>query len=132
MGLALLVSAGWFVAILVLTPASSRPYIGGSQNNSFWNVLFGYNGFGRLSGNETGSVGGGAQGTTGRWGPTGLTRMFKSSFGDGAVVAPPHRAVPAGGRPRDHDPGRAHRSDARRTRRVGRLAPRHRAGVQPR
>ena len=42
-----------------LWPASSRPYIGGSQNNSFWNVLFGYNGFGRLTGSETGSVGGG-------------------------------------------------------------------------
>ena len=64
-----------------LWPASSRPYIGGSQNNSFWNVLFGYNGFGRLTGNESGSVGGGAQGTTGRWGPTGITRMFNSQFG---------------------------------------------------
>jgi 4-amino-4-deoxy-L-arabinose transferase-like glycosyltransferase len=84
MGVAMLVSAGWFVAILVLTPASSRPYIGGSQNNSFWNVLFGYNGFGRLTGNESGSVGGGAPGTSGRWGPTGLTRMFNPSFGDGA------------------------------------------------
>src|SRR4051812_11314002 len=84
MGLAMVVAAGWFAAILVLTPASSRPYIGGSQNNSFWNVLFGYNGFGRLTGNETGSVGGGPQGTTGRWGATGLTRMFNPSFGDGA------------------------------------------------
>ena len=58
------------------------PYIGGSQNNSLWNVLFGYNGFGRLTGNETGSVvGGGAQGTAGRWGPTGLLRMFNAQFG---------------------------------------------------
>lgn len=88
MGISMLVAAGWFVAILVLTPASSRPYIGGSQNNSFWNVLFGYNGFGRLTGNETGSVGGGGPGGPGggggQWGQTGITRMFNTSFGDGA------------------------------------------------
>ena len=33
-GLALVVSAGWWVAIVELWPASSRPYIGGSQDNS--------------------------------------------------------------------------------------------------
>jgi 4-amino-4-deoxy-L-arabinose transferase-like glycosyltransferase len=76
----MLVAGGWWVAIVQLTPASARPYIGGSQNNSFWNVLFGYNGFGRLSGNENGSVGG-AGPIGGRWGPTGLTRMFNSNFG---------------------------------------------------
>jgi 4-amino-4-deoxy-L-arabinose transferase-like glycosyltransferase len=79
---AFVVSAGWWVATVMLTPASARPYIGGSQNNSFWNVLFGYNGFGRLSGNERGSVvGGGAQGRPNSWGPTGLTRMFNAQFG---------------------------------------------------
>ncbi len=80
-GVALLVSAGWWIAIVQLWPASSRPYIGGSQNNSLWNVIFGYNGFGRLTGNETGSVGGGPQGAAGRWGPTGWTRMFNAEFG---------------------------------------------------
>ncbi len=80
-GAALLLSAGWWIAIVQLWPASSRPYIGGSQNNSLWNVIFGYNGFGRLTGNETGSVGGGAQGTAGRWGPTGWTRLFNTEFG---------------------------------------------------
>jgi 4-amino-4-deoxy-L-arabinose transferase-like glycosyltransferase len=79
---AFIVSAGWWVAIVMLTPASARPYIGGSQNNSFWNVLFGYNGLGRLNGNENGSVvGGGGQGRAGAWGPTGLTRMFNAQFG---------------------------------------------------
>ena len=82
LGLAALVAGGWWVAIVQLWPASSRPYIGGSQNNSFWNVLFGYNGFGRLTGNESGSVvGGGAAGAAGQWGPTGWTRMFNTSFG---------------------------------------------------
>ena len=79
-GVAMLVAAGWWIAIVQLTPKSSRPYIGGSQNNSLWNLIFGYNGFGRLTGNENGSVGGGAQAGS-RWGPTGLTRMFNSDFG---------------------------------------------------
>ncbi len=77
---AMLVSAGWWIAAVQLTPASARPYIGGSQNNSLWNLMFGYNGFGRLTGDETGSVGGGTRGG-GRWGATGLVRMFNNSFG---------------------------------------------------
>src|SRR4029453_2074604 len=32
-GLALVVSAGWYIAIVELVPASMRPYIGGSQKN---------------------------------------------------------------------------------------------------
>jgi 4-amino-4-deoxy-L-arabinose transferase-like glycosyltransferase len=79
-GVAVLVSAGWWVAIVELVPASARPYIGGSQDNSVLNLIFGYNGFGRLTGNETGSVGGGG-GQGGRWGPTGWTRLFNSEFG---------------------------------------------------
>ena len=57
-GVALVVSAGWWVAAVQLTPAADRPYVGGSPNNSELNLIFGYNGFGRLTGNETGSVGG--------------------------------------------------------------------------
>jgi 4-amino-4-deoxy-L-arabinose transferase-like glycosyltransferase len=77
---ALLVSAGWWIAIVELWPAASRPYIGGSQGNNVLELIFGYNGFGRLTGDETGSVGGGG-GQSGRWGPTGLTRMFGTEFG---------------------------------------------------
>ena len=80
-GVVLLVSSGWWVAIVALWPKSSRPYIGGSQNNSILNLIFGYNGFGRITGNETGSVGGGAAGTAGRWGPTGWNRLFQSEWG---------------------------------------------------
>ncbi|MFF0012952.1 glycosyltransferase family 39 protein [Streptomyces sp. NPDC005374] len=80
--LALVVSGGWWVAIVELWPASSRPYIGGSQNNSFLELTFGYNGLGRLNGDETGSVGGGGGGTgTGQWGETGWNRMFNSEIG---------------------------------------------------
>ncbi|MFD9389704.1 glycosyltransferase family 39 protein [Streptomyces sp. NPDC060000] len=79
---ALIVSGGWWVAIVELWPASSRPYIGGSQNNSFLELTFGYNGLGRLNGEETGSVGGGGGGgNTGQWGETGWDRMFNSEIG---------------------------------------------------
>ncbi|MGW1490580.1 ArnT family glycosyltransferase [Streptomyces sp. NPDC002402] len=80
-GLAMIVSAGWWVAIVELWPASSRPYIGGSQNNSFLEVTFGYNGLGRINGNETGSVGGGGGGRGGGWGETGIDRMFAGNIG---------------------------------------------------
>ena len=80
---ALLVASGWWVAVVQLTPAADRPYVGGSQNNSILNLIFGYNGFGRLSGNESGSVvGGGALARGGSiWGPTGWNRLFQSSMG---------------------------------------------------
>ena len=79
-GVALLVAAGWWVAVVELTPARLRPAIGGSTDNSVLNLIFGYNGIGRLSGNEKGSVGGG--GTAGSmWGPTGWNRLFNKSFG---------------------------------------------------
>ena len=73
---AMVLSAGWWVAIVELVPASMRPYIGGSQDNSFLSVTFGYNGLGRINGDETGSVGGGNG-----WGATGLARMFSSAIG---------------------------------------------------
>ncbi|MCX5387682.1 glycosyltransferase family 39 protein [Streptomyces sp. NBC_00083] len=98
----LLVSGGWWVAAVELWPKSSRPYIGGSQHNSFLELTFGYNGLGRLSGDETGSVGGGGARTGGMpggmelpagmrpgggggggggWGATGVGRMFNSEIG---------------------------------------------------
>src|SRR6185503_11025965 len=78
-GVAMLVSAGWWVLAVELWPADSRPYIGGSQNNSVLELVFGYNGLGRLTGNESGSVGGGPANAAGRWGPTGWLRMFNDS-----------------------------------------------------
>ncbi|MFF7894897.1 glycosyltransferase family 39 protein [Streptomyces sp. NPDC007907] len=80
---AIVASGGWWVAIVELRPASSRPYIGGSQNNSFLELTFGYNGLGRLNGDETGSVGGGGGGGNGggAWGETGWDRLFSSSVG---------------------------------------------------
>ena len=45
----LVVSASWS-AILELTPASRRPFVGGSTNNTERNLTFGYNGLGRVEG----------------------------------------------------------------------------------
>ena len=81
MGVATLVAAGWWVAAVALTPAADRPYVGGSQDNSILNLIFGYNGFGRITGHETGSVGGGTVAGS-MWGPTGLTRLFNAEFGN--------------------------------------------------
>lgn len=82
-GVAVVVSAGWWVAAVALWPASSRPYIGGSTNNSVLDLVFGYNGFGRLTGNEGGSPGGGG-GTAGSsfGGATGITRLLSSEMGN--------------------------------------------------
>jgi 4-amino-4-deoxy-L-arabinose transferase-like glycosyltransferase len=76
-----LVAAGWWVAAVMLTPAADRPYIGGSTNNSILGLTFGYNGFGRLDGNETGSVGFGGHGVAATGGSSGLTRLFASDMG---------------------------------------------------
>ncbi len=78
---AMVVAGGWWVAIVELWPAASRPYIGGSQTNSMLELILGYNGFGRLTGNETGSVvpGGGQGGSM--WGETGWDRLLSSSYG---------------------------------------------------
>ena len=75
---ALAVSAGWYIAVFTLTPASMRPYMGGSQTNSFLELAFGYNGLGRLTGDEVGSVGGGNGGT---WGSIGILRLFTGVSG---------------------------------------------------
>ncbi|KQU06919.1 glycosyl transferase [Rhodococcus sp. Leaf7] len=79
---AMIVAAGWWIAIVELWPASSRPWIGGSQNNSILELTLGYNGLGRLNGEETGSVTpGGGTGGGSMWGETGITRVFDSSQG---------------------------------------------------
>jgi len=78
----MIAAAGWWIAIVELWPAASRPYIGGSQDNSILELTLGYNGLGRLNGDETGSVGGGgAGGGTGMWGETGLGRLFGGEIG---------------------------------------------------
>ena len=88
----MILAAGWWVAIVSLWPASDRPYIGGSQHNSILELTFGYNGFGRLTGSETGSVGGGMG-----WGQTGLLRMFTSDIGSQVAWLIPAALILGGG-----------------------------------
>ena len=79
---ATLVAALWWPVVVSLVPSADRPYIGGSQNNSIWNLIFGYNGLGRISGQESGSVGGfGGTGHASIWGPTGWDRLFLTDMG---------------------------------------------------
>jgi 4-amino-4-deoxy-L-arabinose transferase-like glycosyltransferase len=80
-GAAVVVAAGWWVAIVMLTPAADRPYVGGSTNDNILQLTFGYNGLGRLDGNETGAVGPATRSTAAFGGPAGLTRLFSSSMG---------------------------------------------------
>ena len=77
-GLALVVSAGWWVALVELWPAGSRPYVGGSTDNSELNLIFGYNGFARIFGGGGGAPGGGASTFAGS---SGILRMFNTELG---------------------------------------------------
>jgi len=96
-GLAIVVSAGWWLLAVALWPAADRPYIGGSTNNSPLELAFGYNGLGRIFGGE-GNGGGGFAGRAlpggaeafpgGGGGPgglfggqTGLGRLFGTEIG---------------------------------------------------
>lgn len=80
---ALVISGGWFVALVSLWPADSRPYIGGSTDNSLLELALGYNGLGRVMGGEGNGGGGGpgGGGNTGFGGSTGITRLFGDSMG---------------------------------------------------
>ena len=82
MGVGLIVGAGWWILVAELTPAADRPYFGGSTNNNILQLAIGYNGLGRLTGNETGSIGGGGNGQGANFGgATGILRLFHSEFG---------------------------------------------------
>jgi 4-amino-4-deoxy-L-arabinose transferase-like glycosyltransferase len=80
---AMLLAAGWWVLAVTLWPAASRPYIGGSTNNSVLDLVFGYNGLGRISGGSgNGGAGGGGASGSSFGGATGLSRLFSSEMGN--------------------------------------------------
>lgn len=60
-GLALVAVGGAWPLLVTLTPASDRPWISGTADNSIWSLIFGYNGLGRVAG-QTGGPGGGGGG----------------------------------------------------------------------
>jgi 4-amino-4-deoxy-L-arabinose transferase-like glycosyltransferase len=71
----LLVSSLWWVALTALWPGR-KPFIGGSDDGTVWNLVVGYNGFGMLFGQSTGGGGGAVAG-----GEPGLLRMFGAKNG---------------------------------------------------
>jgi 4-amino-4-deoxy-L-arabinose transferase-like glycosyltransferase len=60
-GATLLATAGWWVAIVLLTPAAGRPFVGSTTDNNILQLTFGYNGLSRLTGNRGGGFGGAAR-----------------------------------------------------------------------
>ena len=82
---ALVVSAGWYVLLVQLWPASDRPYIAGSTDNSLLELAFGYNGVSRILGGQGGTGGGGAGGPRGGGpgGPGGAGMPFRGGGGAG-------------------------------------------------
>lgn len=84
-------SAGWYLALISLWNSDSRPYIGGSTDNSLLQLALGYNGMGRVFGGDGNSH----HGPSGRAGPgpdmghgsamfggqPGIARLFSDSMG---------------------------------------------------
>lgn len=75
-GVGIVVGAGWFLALVALWPASQRPWIGGSTDDSLLQLAVGYNGLSRLQGR------GGGGGRPGGYGSdsAGLARLFDGQF----------------------------------------------------
>ncbi len=93
---AMIVSAGWYLGLVSLWPADSRPYIGGSTDNSLLQLTLGYNGLARVLGGEGPGGGGhdaglppgggpaggpGGMGNLFFGGDPGIGRMFGMSMG---------------------------------------------------
>jgi 4-amino-4-deoxy-L-arabinose transferase-like glycosyltransferase len=76
-GVAVVVGCGWWILAVDLTPASARPYIGGSGNNTALGLAFGYNGLSRITGGSGPGGGGGANFS----GTAGIGRLFNSLNG---------------------------------------------------
>jgi 4-amino-4-deoxy-L-arabinose transferase-like glycosyltransferase len=90
-GATMVLSAGWYIALVSLWPADSRPYIAGSTDNSLLQLALGYNGIQRIVGNGGAAGGGGPDGggpggghpggNVFFGGEPGIGRMFGLSFG---------------------------------------------------
>jgi 4-amino-4-deoxy-L-arabinose transferase-like glycosyltransferase len=83
-GTAMLLVGGAWPALVALTPAASRPWISGTNDNSIFSLIFGYNGFGRVDGQAGGpqALGGGGGGGGGSFGgSSGPLRLLNASLG---------------------------------------------------
>ncbi|MDR8411200.1 glycosyltransferase family 39 protein [Nonomuraea sp. 3-1Str] len=75
-GAVLVVSSAWWMVVVDLWPAGSRPYIGGSTDNSVRDLVIGYNGLGRIFGQGAGNGGVGGGGGASFGGASGAGRLF--------------------------------------------------------
>ncbi len=87
--LTVLVASAWWIAIVDLVPAASRPYLGGSTNNTALDLVLGYDGLGRILGGAGGGGAGGGPGLLGGrgggpgggfGGSPGILRMFNEQW----------------------------------------------------
>ncbi len=87
-GATLAVVGGAWIAAVALTPAADRPYVGSTSDNDVFSLLLGYNGLGRVTGQEGGtSTGGGPGGAFS--GTPGFFRLLNNALGDqGAWLLP--------------------------------------------
>ena len=95
----------WWSVLVWLTPAGSRPWVGSTNDNNIWSLIFGYNGFGRLLGGRGG--GGGPGGTPPSGGMGGGTTLQAAgnttqTMADGAGMIPGGMGGGPGG---GHGPG---------------------------
>lgn len=97
-GIATVASTLWWSVLVWLMPAAYRPWIGSTNNNNIWSLIFGYNGFGRLFGGHGGAPGGaaGGPGGVGFGGETGVLRIFNESFGPNIVWLIPAALIGGG------------------------------------
>jgi 4-amino-4-deoxy-L-arabinose transferase-like glycosyltransferase len=87
-GAAMVAVGGAWPLLMLLTPSGHRPWVSGTGDNSVLSLMFGYNGFGRISGQAGGPPGGGPGGggpgggaNTMFGGPTGALRLLEQSLG---------------------------------------------------
>ncbi|WP_433461332.1 glycosyltransferase family 39 protein [Spirillospora sp. CA-128828] len=83
-GAVLAASSFWWVLTVDAVPAGSRPYIGGSTDGTAWDLVIGYNGLGRIfgeNGGRGGPGGGGPGGGGGFGGQSGAGRLFNDILG---------------------------------------------------
>lgn len=77
---ALVVSSGWWILIVQLWPAGSRPYVGGSTDDNVLNLALGYNGIDRIVGGDERATDPGTH-LTGWATHAGIQRLFSGEMG---------------------------------------------------
>ena len=120
---AVIVSGGWYLLLVEVWPPNSRPYIGGSQHDSIIELALGYNGFGRLTGDEPGGLGNMNF-------DVGWARLFGHGMGVDIAWLLPAAVVCLVRDRRSHQANSPNRPDQGGTDHLGRLAVGHGGGVQ--